>query len=54
MKKTFKRVLALMLVLVMTVGLFACKKPNEIPPEAGDRTVIYYAAAFVDAQMQAA
>ena len=52
MKKTLRRVLALMLVLVMAVGLVACKKPVETPPEAGDRTVIYYAAAYVDAQMQ--
>ena len=40
MKKTLRRVLALMLVLVMAVGLVACKKPVETPPEAGDRTVI--------------
>ena len=51
MKKTFSRVLALMLVLVMTAGIVACGG-NETPPEAGDRTVIYYAAAYVDAQMQ--
>ena len=50
MKKTLSRVLALMLVLVMAVGLVACKPKN--PPESGDRTVIHYAAAFVDAQMQ--
>ena len=52
MKKTFSRVLALMLVLVMVAGIVACG-PNT-PPEAEGRTVIYYAAAFVDAQMQAA
>ena len=50
MKKTFSRVLALMLVLVMAAGVVACT-PKK-PAEAGDRTVIYYAAAFVDAQMQ--
>ena len=53
MKKTFSRVLAFMLVLVMAAGMVACKR-NETPPEAGDRTVIYYAASFVDAQMQEA
>ena len=52
MKKTFRRVLAFMLVLVMATGLVACKPKDETPPEAGDRTVIYYAAAYVDAQMQ--
>ena len=51
MKKTFSRVLALMLVLVMAVGIVACVGPDT-PPEAGDRTVIHYAAAYVDAQMQ--
>ena len=50
MKKTFSRVLALMLVLVMATGFVACKP--KTPAEAGDRTVIYYAAAYVDAQMQ--
>ena len=53
MKKTFSRVLAFMLVLVMAAGMVACNR-NETPPEAGDRTVIYYAASFVDAQMQEA
>lgn len=53
MKKTFSRALALMLVLVMAIGIVACDGP-ETPPDAGDRTVIYYAASFVDAQMQAA
>ena len=52
MKKTLRRVLAFMLVLVMATGLVACKPKVETPPEAGDRTVIYYAAAYVDAQMQ--
>ena len=51
MKKTFSRVLALMLVLVMAVGTVACGGPDT-PEGAGDRTVIYYAAAYVDAQMQ--
>lgn len=53
MKKTFSRVLALMLVLVMATGIVACGGPKT-PPEAEGRTVIYYAAAYVDAQMQAA
>lgn len=54
MKKTLSRVLACMLVLVMATGLVACWGQPETPPAAGDRTVIYYAAAHVDAQMQAA
>ena len=54
MKKTLSRVLAFVLVLVMAVGLVACTNPDDKPEEAGDRTVIYYAAAYVDAQMQAA
>lgn len=54
MKKTLSKVLAFMLVLVMATGLVACWDQPETPPEAGDRTVIYYAAAYVDAQMQAA
>ena len=53
MKKTFIRVLALVLVLVMAAGIVACGG-DKTPDEAGDRTVIYYAAAYVDAQMQAA
>ena len=53
MKKTISRVLALMLVLVMATGIVACGGPKT-PPEAEGRTVIYYAAAYVDAQMQAA
>ena len=52
MKKTLSRVLAWMLVLVMATGMVACWDQPETPPEAGDRTVIYYAAAYVDAQMQ--
>ena len=54
MKKKFSRILALMLVLVMATGMVACWKQPETPPEADGRTVIYYAAAYVDAQMQAA
>ena len=51
MKKTISRVLALMLVLVMAAGMVACNR-NNTPPDAAGRTVIYYAASFVDAQMQ--
>ena len=51
MKKTFVKVLAMMLVLVMATGMVACVDDT---PETGDRTVIYYAAAYVDAQMQEA
>ena len=52
--KTVKRVIALLLVLVMTAGLVACGggSAEKIPEEAGERTVIYYAASYVTAQVQ--
>ena len=50
--KTVKRVIALLLVLVMTAGLVACGGGMEKPKEAGDRTVVYFAASYVTAQVQ--
>ena len=44
MKKTFlknlSRILAFALVLVLAAGLIGCGGP-DVPPAAGDRTVIY-------------
>ena len=62
MKKTFlknmKSVLALMLAFVLTAGLIGCGNGSgggaDVPPEAGDRKVIYFAASHVEAREQAA
>ena len=57
MKKTFlknlSRSLAFTLALVLVAGLIGCGGP-DVPPAAGDRTVIYYAASYVTAQVQEA
>ena len=57
MKKTFlknlSRILAFTLALVLAAGLIGCGGP-DVPPAAGDRTVIYYAASYVTAQVQEA
>ena len=50
--KTMKKIAALLLALVMTVSFAACGGGGEAPAEAGDRTVIYYAASYVTAQVQ--
>lgn len=51
--KTMKRIAALMLALLMLAGLAACGGGgNEVPAEAGDRTVVYFAASYVTAQVQ--
>ena len=53
MKKTMRRIASLLLVAVMLVSLVGCGGGNEeVPAEAGDRTVIYYAASYVTAQVQ--
>lgn len=54
MKKTILRFFALALSLVLALGLFGCSTTPEIPVEAGNRTVIYYAASYVTADVQAA
>lgn len=55
MNKTIKRVMALLLVAVMAMSLAACGGGGNQPPaEAGERTVIYYAASYVTAQVQEA
>ncbi len=51
MKKMFTRIAALVLALLMLAGLAACGG-NEVPAEAGDRTVVYFAASYVSAQVQ--
>lgn len=54
MKTMFKRVAALSLAVVMMVACFAgCGGGQEETPEQADgRTVIYYAASYVTAQVQ--
>lgn len=58
MKKTFlqnlSRVLAFTLALALTAGMVGCGGGPETPPDAGDRTVIYYSASYVTAEVQAA
>lgn len=57
MKKTMRKIMALLLVAVMLVGLVACggkgsSETAEAPEEADGRIVIYYAASYVNAQVQ--
>ena len=52
--KTFMKIIALAVSLVLVAGLFGCKTTPDVPPEAGSRTVIYYAASYVTAEVQAA
>ena len=59
MKKTMQKIMALLLVAVMLVSLAACggkggNEAAETPSEADGRTVIYYAASYVNAQVQGA
>ncbi len=57
LKKTIKMALALVLALAMTVSLAACGGEGggtspSVPEEASDRTVIYFQASNVSAQVQ--
>ncbi len=52
MKKYFTRIAALVMVAAMLMGLAACGGGMEPPAEAGDRTVVYFAASYVTAQVQ--
>lgn len=53
--KTMKRIVALMLAMLMIAGLVGCGGGEvEEPSDADGRTVIYYAASYVTAQVQAA
>ena len=52
--KTFMKIIALAVSLVLVVGLFGCKTTPDVLPEADSRTVIYYAASYVTAEVQAA
>ena len=51
--KTMRKIVTLLLALVMTAGLVACGGGMKPPAEAGDRTVVYFAASYVTAQVQA-
>ena len=52
--KTFMKIIALAVSLVLVAGLFGCTTTPDVPPEACSRTVIYYAASYVTAEVQAA
>ena len=52
--KTMKRIGTFVLSAVLLLGLTACGGGMEKPEEAGDRTVVYYAASYVTAQVQPA
>ena len=47
-----KRGLAATMALAMAVGFAACKPQEQLPPEAEGRTVVYFAASYVTAEMQ--
>lgn len=51
--KLFQKIMALAMAVLMLAGLAACGgKSQEAPAEAEGRTVIYYAASYVSAQVQ--
>ena len=50
--KSMRRIAAFLLVAAVTMSLAACGGGMEKPKEAGDRTVVYYAASYVTAQVQ--
>lgn len=52
MKKKMKRIAALLLAAVMTMSVVGCGGKSGASAEAGDRTVIYYAASYVTAQVR--
>ena len=55
LKRRFTELLALCLAAAMTIGLAGCGgKSPEAPAQAEGRTVIYYAASYVTAQVQTA
>ena len=55
LKRRFTELLALFLAAAMTIGLAGCGgKSPEVPTQAEGRTVIYYAASYVTAQVQTA
>ena len=56
MRNTLKKAIALLLLLTMTISLVGCGGGGntEVPTEADGRTVIYYAASYVNAQVQPA
>ena len=54
MKNVLKKSMALLLAVLMVISLAACGGGMEKPKEAGDRTVVYYAASYVTAQVQPA
>ena len=51
-KRIWKKALCAALAGVMVLGMTACGGGQKPPAEAGDRTVVYYAASYVTAQVQ--
>ena len=57
LKRRFTKLLALFVLATMAIGLMGCGNGGgtvETPSEAGERTVIHYAASYVTAEVQAA
>ena len=55
MKTMLRKMMALGLAILMVAGFVACGgKGQKLPPEAEGRTVIYFAASYVTAQVQPA
>ena len=50
--KIIKRITACLLAVLMLLSLAACGGGAEVPEAAGDRTVVYFAASYVTAQVQ--
>ena len=50
--KRMKKTLALLLAAIMALSLAGCGGSGETPADAGDRTVVYYAASYVTAQVR--
>ena len=47
-----RNIKALLLAAVMLLSMAACAGKEKRPAEAGDRTIVYYAASYVTAQVQ--
>ena len=50
--KKMKKVMALLLATAMTLSVAACGGKDGGSADAGDRTVVYYAASYVNAQVR--
>ncbi|MBQ2987229.1 MAG: hypothetical protein IJE23_07090 [Tyzzerella sp.] len=52
MKKQIKKTITLLLAVIMVLSLAGCSGKNGGSADAGDRTVVYYAASYVTAQVR--